>query len=145
MQKEEILQTAVSMRLNKDRLGKEGLGALQVLHKCIKGVDLTEPAEERKKEKLISNLQSFWRGNSKRIDGYKRNEVQRAVKLVFGIGSEKAGNLNSVIRSFTFQELYLYYSYIEQIARSDIRLSELLYERTMQKQKRNTGLGAGKA
>lgn len=135
MQKEEILQSAIRMRLNKERLGEEGLGALQVLHKCIKAVDLTELAEERKKEKLISILQSFWRGNSKKIDGYKRREVQKTVKLIFGIGSGKDGNLNSVISSFSFQELYLYYSYIEQIAQSDIRLSELLYKRNVQKQK----------
>lgn len=92
--------------------------------------------EEAKKEKLIKNLQNYWRGRSKFVEGCKRENVQKIADRVFGIRTQTDHQLNKEISSLTFQELYLYYCYIERIVKCDTYLSKLLLDRYKMKRKK---------
>lgn len=80
-------------------------------------------------------MQSFWRGKSQSIAGCKREHIQKIVKIAFGIREEKNRNLGMEINSYTFQELYLYYCYIERIAKVDTCFSKILMESCQRKNK----------
>ncbi|MCI9368954.1 MAG: hypothetical protein HFH65_01275 [Lachnospiraceae bacterium] len=109
-----------------EHIGDNCLSAFSVVHQCISSVSITELTEEEKKEKLINNLQNFWRGNSPKIAGCKREYIQKIIKLVFGIKAKEEHCMDKDIALFTFKELYLYYCYIEQIAKIDRPFSKLL-------------------
>lgn len=137
MQKEHILLIAINKNLNMEQIGGNSATAFKVIHDCIDMVYITEITETAKKQKLISCLQSFWRGKSEYISGCKREQIRKIVKLAFGIGNESNQNLCKEINNFTFQELYLYYYYIEQIVRGDKGLYEIILKNYKEKQKIN--------
>ena len=118
MRKDLILQTVIKLNLKKEQIGENCDSAFAAVHKCVR-IAATESSESEKMEKLISILQSFWRGRSKYIDGCKRKQLQIIVELVFGIGNEQRSCLRQEIRRYTFQELYLYYCYVERMAKGD--------------------------
>ena len=64
MQKEHILLIAINKNLNMEQIGGNSATAFKVIHDCIDMVYITEITETAKKQKLISCLQSFWRGKS---------------------------------------------------------------------------------
>lgn len=118
MKKYLILQTVISVNLKKEQVGENCGSAFAAVHKCIRTAAM-ELSESAKKEKLLSILQSFWRGKSKYIDGCKREQLQTIAELAFGIRSEQSSCLRKEIRQYTFQELYLYYCYVERMAKGD--------------------------
>ncbi|MCI8746372.1 MAG: hypothetical protein HFH67_00680 [Lachnospiraceae bacterium] len=137
MQKEKILFTAISKNLSIKQIGENSSTSFKVVHECIDMIYITKIDEETKKKKLISCLQSFWRGKSKYVSGCKREQIRKIAKLVFGIENENWQSLCQEINNFTFQELYLYYYYIEQIARGDKKLYEIILKNYKEKQKIN--------
>lgn len=136
MQKNKILQDAVSKHLRLEDIGDNCKSAFAAVHQCISAVDVSGLTEGEKRELLISSLQKFWHGRSPYVAGCKREQIQKIVKLAFGIGSDRANTLNKEIRSYSFQELYLYYCYIERIAKGDIYFSKLLWENNKIKQEK---------
>ncbi len=134
MRRDQVLQTAIRKNLQR---GEVSASAFSAVHQCISAVNITEWTDEQKKEKLIRNLQSFWRGKSEFVDGCKREHIQKIIKTAFGINSDTAGSLGQDIRSFTFKELYLYYCYIERIAKSDVYFSDTIRKWYGEKRKKS--------
>lgn len=126
MQRNQILQAAVRRNLNMEQIGGNCKSAFSLVHQCMASICTMNSTEEEKKEKLIRSLQSFWRGKSQRIEGCKREHIQKIVKSAFGIGSERSDCLKTEINIYTFQELYLYYCYIERMAQADTYFSEII-------------------
>ncbi len=118
MQKEIVLQTVISINLHKGQIGNDCDSALSEVENCIRTA-AAQPTEKEKKERLIGIMQGFWRGESKQINGCRREQLQQIARLAFGIGSQQSSQLRKEIRSFTFQELYLYYCYAEWMAKGD--------------------------
>lgn len=136
MQKERILQLAIKKNVRMEDIGNNSLSAFALVHQCISSIDSTNLTEKEKKEKLITNLQSFWRGNSPRIAGSKREYVQKITRLVFGINGKEKCHMDNQIVLFTFKELYLYYCYIERLVKIDKSFSKLLLESYQEKNKK---------
>ncbi len=134
MRKEQILQTVIYKNLKMEQIGENCASAFSVVHQCISSVAITELTDQEKKEKLISNLQSFWRGKSPSVNGCKREQIQKITALVFGIRSEKSNSLHKEISLYTFQELYLYYCYVERLAKGDEYFAKVLRNRYIEKQ-----------
>lgn len=128
MQRNQILQAAVRKNLNMEQIGGNCKSAFSLIHQCMASICTMNLTEEEKKEKLIRSLQSFWRGRSQRIEGCKREHIQKIVKTAFGIGSERNDCLWKEINIYTFQELYLYYCYIERMAQADTYFSKIIKE-----------------
>lgn len=128
MQRNQILQAAVGRNLNMEQIGGNCKSAFSLIHQCIASIGTMNLTEEEKKKKLISSMQSFWRGKSQDIAGCKREHIQKIVKIAFGIGNVKSDCLWKEINIYTFQELYLYYCYIERIAQADTYFSKKIKE-----------------
>lgn len=126
MQKSQILQEAIRRNLNMKQIGEDCASAFALVHQCIGSICTMDLTEEEKKEKLIRSMQSFWRGKGRYIAGCKREYVQNIVAGAFGIRSEKNVHLGAQIQAYTFQELYLYYCYIERIAKVDTYFAKVL-------------------
>lgn len=122
------MQTAVGKNLNMEQIGENCKSAFTVIHQCLASIRTMNLTEEEKKKKLISSMQSFWRGKSQYISGCKREHIQKIVKTSFGIGSEKSECLRQEIKVYTFQELYLYYCYIERMAQADTYFTKIIKE-----------------
>lgn len=136
MRNDQILQIAISKNLRKEQIGENCKSALSVVHQCIRAVNITEQTEEEKKERLLHHLRGFWHGTDK-IDGCKREQIQRITTFAFGIKNERERCLSAEIRSLTFQELYLYYCYLERIANGDPYFSQFLWENYKEKQSKS--------
>jgi len=136
MQKDKILQDAVSRHLRLEDIGNNCKSSFSIVHQCISAVDISGLAEDKKKEVLINNLQKFWHGESTYVAGCKRMQIQKIVQLVFGIGSDKKKDLHKEIRPYSFHDLYLYYCYIERIANGDLYFSELLWDKNEKEQEK---------
>lgn len=128
MQKGQILQAAIRRNLNMNQIGENCASAFALVHQCIGSIQTMDLTEEEKKEKLIGSMQSFWRGKSRYIAGGKREYVQKIVAGAFGIRSEKNTRLGAQIQAYTFQDLYLYYCYIERIAKADTYFAKILIQ-----------------
>lgn len=126
MRSDIILQTVINKDLKTEQIGENCKSSFAVVHQCIRAVAVTELAEDEKKKKLINNLQSFWRGRSEYVDGCKREQVRKIAALAFGIRSERSSSFHKEISQYTFQELYLYYCYVERFANGDEYLSQFL-------------------
>lgn len=138
MRKDKIIQTVISKNLKMEQIGEQCKSAFAVVHQCLSAVAITELSEDEKKKKLINNLQSFWRGKSFYVDGCKREQIQKIAALVFGIRSEQGSSLLKEISLFTFQELYLYYCYVERLAKADEYLSQSMRNYYKEKQRKST-------
>lgn len=108
-------------------------------HSCIKDIIRTENEESRQKEKLLQFLQELWNIDEMYLTGCKVEEIQRVAELIFGTGI-KGGMITKVsIKNFKFDELYLYYCYMERMTKSHdtfrIRLLQEERERISKKQK----------
>lgn len=134
MKRERILQTVISVILNKEQIGEQCDSAFAAVHNCI-STAAAEPSESAKKEKLICILQSFWRGKSKYIDGCKREQLQKIASLAFGIRSVQSSRLREEVRQYTFQEIYMYYCYAERMAKGDDYLTLYFQKRAEERQK----------
>lgn len=134
-----ILQTAVKKNVRPERIGEKCYASFSLVDQCIRAISLSDLTEEEKIEKLIQDLQSFWNGTSHSIVGCQRVQLQNIASLVFGIRSKKDNRLSTELRDFKFNELYLYYSYIERLVKKDNNyVFELLnenYEKAMKKKK----------
>lgn len=137
MQKEQVLFTAVKKNLSMKQIGENSATAFKVIHECVDMINITGMTEEAKKKKLISCLKSFWRGKSKFVSGCKREQIQKIAELAFGITDANRQTLSKEINNFTFEELYLYYYYIEQIARGDEDLYKIILKNYIDKQRNN--------
>lgn len=133
MKKEQILQIAVSKGLTKEQFGEEYKSAFGVVHGCMHSLNMMNLPEKDKKEKLIKNLQSYWRKGSKTVEGCKREVVQTIGSYVFGIRNETDSRLSSDISSLPFQDLYLYYCYIERLVTCNPYVSNLLFQHYKEK------------
>ncbi len=123
VKKSQILYTVISTNLKREQVGDKCDSAFSMVHQCMKLISAENLSEQKKKEKLTASLQSFWRNRSKRIDGCKREQLQAIAELVFGI-NERCGYLRNEIRSYKFEELYLYYCYVERMAKGDAYIAE---------------------
>ena len=128
MQKDQILQIAISKKISQNMIGKNSKSAFSIVHQCILSIDNSKMSDEEKKEELLKRLQNFWQGNSKYIANCKREQICSIVKLAFGIGSAQDNSFSTSICSFTFSEFFLYYCYIERIAISDHIFSQFLWD-----------------
>lgn len=137
MRREQILFTAINKDLDMEKIGKDSSTAFKIIHDCVDMVYIAEISEKEKKKKLIKYLQNFCRGRSEHVSGCKREQVKEIIKQVFGIVNKDGQNLCNEINNFTFQELYLYYYYIEQITRSDKKLYEFILKNYKEKQEIN--------
>ena len=135
MNKDRILQTVISVNLKKEQIGEQCSSAFAEVHQCI-STAAAELSENEKKKRLVSILQSFWRGKSKYIDGCKREHLQKIAELAFGIRSEQSCYLRKEISQYTFQELYLYYCYVERMAKGDLYLIQYLQRCKKEKQRK---------
>lgn len=124
MRNDLILQTVIELNLKKEQVGESCDSAFKTVHKCISTAAMA--SEDEQKKRLIHILQSFWRGKSKDIDGSKREHLQKIADLVFGITSCQSSALWPKISGYTFQELYLYYCYVERMAKGDDSVTQLL-------------------
>jgi len=138
MRKDHILQTVISKSIKTQQIGENCSSAFAVVHQCIGAAADTKLAENEKKERLLTDLQSFWRGRSPFVNGCKREQVQKIVALVFGIRSERDRSLHREISQYTLQELYLYYCYVERLAKVDDYFFQLLRNRYGEKQRKLT-------
>lgn len=128
MQKDQILQIAISKKISQNMIGKNSKSAFSIVHQCIGSIDNSKMSDEEKKQELLKRLQNFWQGNSKYIANCKREQICSIVKLAFGIGSAQDNSFSTSICSFTFSEFFLYYCYIERIAISDHIFSQFLWD-----------------
>lgn len=133
MRKDFILQTVIKLNLKKEQVGKNCDSAFAAVHMCVRTA-ATESSENKKMEKLISILQSFWRGKSRYIDGCKREQLQMIAELAFGIRNGQSNCLRQEIKRYTFQELYLYYCYVERVAKGEDYFIQYLQKRRKEKQ-----------
>lgn len=136
MRKDRIIQTVINRNLKMEQIGENCASAFAIVHQCVSAVAISEMSEDEKKRKLISNLQSFWRGKSAFVDGCKREQVQKIAAFAFGIRSEHTSDFHKEISMYTFQELYLYYCYVERLAKGDGHLSQFLRDHYKERQSR---------
>ena len=109
MQKDQILQIAISKKISQNMIGKNSKSAFSIVHQCIGSIDNSKMSDEEKKQELLKRLQNFWQGNSKYIANCKREQICSIVKLAFGIDSAQNNSFSTSICSFTFSEFFLYY------------------------------------
>lgn len=93
--------------------------AFTVLHESMAAINVIERTERNKKEKLIRNLQNYWRGRNRFVESCKREHIQGIISLLFGIKEAADESLYCKISSLTFQEIYLYYCYVERLSRNN--------------------------
>ena len=136
VQKDQILQMAIRRNLRQNIIEENGASAFSVIHQCMEAVNTTELTEDRKREKLIYNLQNYLHGKSEFVEGCRRSHIQEIIKLVFGMKEKKDSCLHKELSPYSFQELYLYYCYVEQIAKSSSFFIDLLKKRYMAQQGR---------
>lgn len=135
MRKDQILQAVISLEIKTKQDGGPRDSAYGAVRKCINAVAAAELSESEKKKKLIGILQSFWRGRSKKIDGSKRAEIQTIAEQVFGIRDERSF-MRKEIRQYTFQEIYLYYCYVERMVKGRLCFAEYLQTYKEEKQQK---------
>lgn len=129
MRKDQILKTAISRSLQKGQIDQDCATAFSVMRQCFKAIAVAELSESEKRDRLIMNLQSFLRGKSAFIDGYKREYVNKITRLAFGLKSESDSMLYEEIQAYTFWELYMYYSYFERMVEGDEYISQMIWNR----------------
>lgn len=113
MQNFEVLQAAINAF--PESLKNINPSVYGLIHNCMNTIAITEQQEEKRKEELISMLQKFWRGNQSNIGGCKRTDIQKVVSTIFGVRDDKGVIAKPHLKDFSFQELYLYYSYMERL------------------------------
>lgn len=131
MQKDQILRLAISKNLSQKMI--EDKTSFAVVRQSICSVDNMKMSEEEKKEELVKRFQNFWRGNSRLIANCKREHVRNIVKYAFGIRSAENSDLSEELKSLNFQELFLYYCYIQRIAVVDEVFSKVLWDENSKK------------
>lgn len=115
MKKEQIVYTAIERYLLHRNNAEYQTSVLGLLHDCIGNIATTGLEDNVRKQKLIQTMKNFWNGTSVSVSGCKRSQIQDTIEFIFGITLKK--ELHLELEDFNFQELYLYYCYMEWILR----------------------------